>query len=143
MLDISIVLGIVTIIYLVYFRPKLEDAEEKRIFDNRVLGFVDGLYASGMKFGCTDSEMRIYVTQMLNKAHKLPGNQTLLEHTIRSPNRPGIDGRTYRSHIGLHGEHIHFALLCIIHRVDSYYRADTIVQCEQLLLETPDFTISY
>lgn len=139
---LSILLALFPIIYLAYIHPKQEKREDRQAFDNRVLAVIDGLYISGMKFGCTDSEMRHYAMQMLEKAHKLPSGQYLFDYTITNRESKGY-GRTFKSRIGLHGEHIHFALLCIIHRVDSYYHADTIAQCEQLLLETPNSSIFY
>lgn len=116
--------------YLFYFRPKIEEANKVRIFDHSVLAVIDGLFLAGMHFSCTDFEMRSYVSNLLQKAHQLPGNQMLLSHTCTT-NRLG----TFNSHIGLHGEHIIFALLCIIQYGKDYNKPDLIAHCEEMLIE--------
>ena len=119
------VLVLALLAWLVYFRPRQKAAHDALVFDNRVLATIDGLYLSGMKFGCTDFEMQGHARRLLEKAHALPGNQTLLKHTC--PN-----GYTYHSHTGLYGEHITFALLCIIDYADD---KQLIAQCEKLLID--------
>lgn len=117
--------------WVFYFRPKHDIREDSRIFDNRVLATIDGLYISGMKFGCTGFEMRAHARRLLEKAHALPDNQTLLSHTIYDP-ESGWNGHTFHSHIGLNGEHITFALLCIIDYTDD---SELVAQCEGFLRE--------
>lgn len=123
---LSAILMLAALFYVIYLRPKQEERREQLIFDNRVLATIDGLHLSGMKFGCTDFEMRAYAKRLLEKAHALPGNQLLLKHTTRH-------GYTFYSHTGLHGEHITFALLCIIDYAEGYDDQDLITQCEKLL----------
>lgn len=138
---LSGILMLAALFYIIYLQPKQEKRREQLIFDNRVLATIDGLYLSGMKFGCADFEMRAHARRMLEKAHALPDGEYLLSHTItmHSAGR----GRFFRSRIGLHGEHRHFALLCIIDRADPHYNAELIAQCEEALLLSPDSVISY
>lgn len=133
------VVVIALLAWLIYFRPKNQDKNDALIFDNRVLATIDGLYLSGMKFGCTDFEMRAHARRLLEKAHTLPDNEFLLEHTITDPNSNWND-YTFRSHIGLYGEHITFALLCIIDHADN---EELIVKCEQLLIQARHTQIPY
>lgn len=124
---LSGMLMLAALFYVIFLRPKQEKRRDQITFDNRVLGFIDGLYASGMKFGCTDFEMRAHARRLLEKAHALPSNQLLLEHTCSN-------GFAFRSHTGLHGDHICFALLCIIDRADPERDAELISQCEAMLI---------
>lgn len=123
------ILFVVGISYLIYFRPKWEEKRDALIFDNRVLATIDGLYLSGMNFGCSDFAMRNHARHLLEKAHALPNNQFLLEHTR-------ANGYTFRSHMGLYGDHINFALLCIIDYAKVDENEDLIKQCEQLLISS-------
>lgn len=123
------ILMLAALFYIIYLQPKQEKRREHLIFDNRVLATIDGLYLSGMKFGCTDFEMRAHAKRLLEKAHTFPGNQLLLEHTTKH-------GHTFHSHTGLHGDHISFALLCIIDYAKGCDDQDLITQCEKLLKQT-------
>lgn len=125
------VLVIGGLVYLFFLRPKIEAAKYSRIFDSRVLSVIDGLHLSGIKFGCTDFEMRAYTKQLLDKAHSIPSAETLLTHTFyRNQNC-----WTFNSHTGLHGEHTTFALLCVIDYCKNYDKPDLIAQCEEMLIE--------
>ena len=131
---VFLVAFICALAYIVYFRGMFERKRDRQAFDNRVLATIDGLYLSGVNFGCTDFEMRSYATRLLEKAHALPDNQTLLEHTI-SARGSAFHGSVFRSHTGLHGDHITFALLCIIEYAKDHDNQTLITQCEQLLIE--------
>lgn len=124
---------------LIYFGPTRERKRNNLIFDNRVLATIDGLSLAGMNFGCADFEMRSHARRLLEKAHALPDNQLLLEHTISAPDTTR-HGLTFRSHTGLHGEHIAFALLCIINYTDN---PELIQQCERLLTQSSHTQIHY
>lgn len=139
----SILFAILALVWLIYLRPKFERKKDALIFDNRVLSFIDGLYLSGMRFGCADFEMRSYVARLLRKAHALPGTEHLIEHAISVPQWPKLDGMIFRSHIGLHGEHISFAILCIIEYAKEYDKHDLLVQCDQLLTEARQMGVNY
>lgn len=138
---LSGMLMLAALFYVIFLRPKQEKRRDQITFDNRVLATIDGLSLSGMKFGCADFEMRAYAKRMLEKAHALPDGQYLLSHTITT--HPVGRGRFFRSRIGLHGEHMHFALLCVIDRADPYYNAELIAQCEEALLLSPESQTSY
>lgn len=136
-------LVIAGLVYVIFLRPRFEDKRDALIFDNRVIAVIDGLYLSGMKFGCTDFEMRSYARRLLKKAHSIPDNQTLLSHTIVAPDRPNIDGWTFDSHTGIYGDHIVFALLCLIEYGKETGHQNLITQCEQLLLDARQMKIHY
>lgn len=129
--------------YLFYFRTYFEEKRNILIFNNRVLSVIDGLYLAGVNLGCTDFEMRSYAKDLLAKAHALPGNEMLLEHTVIDSGIPAIDGFTFRSHIGTHGGHITFALLCIIDRAKKYDKISVVHHCERLLLEAQSMESHY
>lgn len=112
------------ILDIAIFQPRRKKRQDDSMFDNRVLGFVDGLHLSEVvRFGCANSEMRRYVAYQLSKAHKIPDNQYLIEYKTAS-------GWCYCSHIGLHGEHELFALLCIAQYAKEYGKADLASWCE-------------
>lgn len=124
--DLSSILSgplvIAGLVYIFYFRPKFEKAHSDAAFDHRVLGFIDGLYLSGINFGCSASEMRHYVEHRLAEAHQLPGNQFLIEHVTSQ-------GRIYYSHMGTH-DHMLFALLCIAKYAKTRGNDDLLSWCE-------------
>lgn len=88
--------------YVVFIRPKIEKAREDSDFDSRVLAFVEGLRFSGLDLR---AEILRYVEDQLERAHKLPGNQALIEYTTEQ-------GWCYRSWTG-EGDHMLFAVICI------------------------------
>lgn len=130
---------------MIYFSPKREEKKEALIFDNRVLAVIDGLYLSdsGINFRCTEKQMRSYASLLLEKAHALPGTKTLLSHTIAYLDHPNVIGRTFHSRIGTHGQHIVFALLCIIEYGKDHDNLELIKQCEQLLLTAHTMGATY
>ena len=136
MVSVSTLLLIASIAYIVYFRPKFEESQNQRAFDDRVLGFIDGLYISGVKFGCTDFEMRHYVKMLLSKAHALPGNQFLMEHITAK-------GWGYTSRTGLHGDHMTFALLCVIQYAKECENNELISLCEDMLVSARVSEVHY
>ena len=140
---IALCILVVCFSYLFYFRFYFQEKKETLVFDNRVLSVIDGLYLSGMKFGCTDFEMRSYTKDLLKKAHALPSTEFLLEHTVTDSGIPALDGLTFRSHTGLFGDHITFALLCIIDRAKKYDKSSVVHHCERLLLEARDMGTHY
>ena len=140
---LSVLLVIASLVYVIFLRPKFEDKRDALIFDNRVIAVIDGLYLSGMKFGCTDFEMRSYARRLLKKAHSIPDNQTLLSHTIVAPDRPNIDGWTFDSYTGIYGDHLVFALLCLIEYGKETGNLELIAQCEHLLLEARIMAVHY
>lgn len=140
---IALCILVVCFSYLFYFRFYFQEKKETLVFDNRVLSVIDGLYLSGMKFGCTAFEMRAYAKDLLKKAHSLPDTETLLKHTVTNSGIPALDGFTFRSHTGLFGDHITFALLCIINFAKECDNFSLLHQCEQLLLEARDMGTHY
>ena len=116
-------------LYRFFLKPKFDEARSNLEFDNRVLGTLDGLhlasYESGVKFGCTDSELRKYVHCQLEKSHKLPDNQFLIEYTTKR-------GWFYSSHTG-RGDHILFALLCIAQYAQEKNNQQLIDWCESMM----------
>ncbi len=128
---VSCLLVFFGIFYSVFLLPKRKEQRDWLIFENRVLAVIDGLSLSGMRFGCADFEMRSYASYLLDKAHELPGNQTLLSHTPTYQSDV-----TYHSHTGLHGDHLTFALLCIIEYGKEHDNIELISQCEQMLKES-------
>ena len=119
------ILFVSSIVYVIILRPKFESARNNLIFDNRVLGFVDGLYFAEIKFGCSDSEMRQYVKEQLSKAHQLPGNQFLIEYTT-------ANGFRYFSHIG-NGDHYLFSILCIAQYAKDRNNTALVYWCESMM----------
>lgn len=128
---IDILLGaflIIGFLDMFWFSSIREKKRNNLIFDNRVLGFIDGLHFSEVvRFGCADFEMRRYVEDQLSKAHKLPGNQFLIEYTTAS-------GQCYCTHTGLHGDHILFAILCIAQYAKERNNAELVSWCESRML---------
>ncbi len=113
---------------IVWFQPIRKRHRNNLVFDNRVLGFIDGLYFSEIvSFGCADFEMRRYVEDQLSKAHQLPRNQFLIEYTTSS-------GQLYCTHTGLHGDHILFAILCIAQYAKERNNAELVSWCESRML---------
>lgn len=119
--------------YIVYLKPKYEKKRHDLLFDNRVLGFVDAVYfmwecseAPGFRFYCSNSQLRDYIRTQLEKAHSLPDTKLLIRHTVRS-------GYCYSSHIGLHGEHTVFALLCMIQYAKETDNDQLLYWCESHL----------
>ena len=110
------------ILDMLIFQPRREKKRDNLTFDNRVLGFVDGLHFSEVvHFYCPD--MRGYVADQLLQAHQISDNQFLIEYRTAS-------GLIYRSHTGLHGEHELFALLCIAQYAKEYGKDDLVAWCE-------------
>lgn len=100
------------LIYIIFLRPLFEKRRNELIFDNQVIAFIDGLYFSGIEFGCPISDMRIYVKNQLSKAHQLPGNQFLIEYTTSN-------GYRFCSHTSPN-DHMLFAILCIAQFAKEY-----------------------
>lgn len=111
-----------SIIYIVFLRPKFEKMRDELIFDNRVLAFIDGLHLAGIEFGCACFEMRSYVRSQLSKAHRIPGNQCLIEYTTAK-------GFRYCSQTG-NGDHMLFAILCIAQYAKECGNANLVSWCE-------------
>ena len=114
------------ILYVVYLNPKATAKRDASLFDSRVLGYIDALYTADVPFHCTDSEMRRYVSQQLEKAHALPDNHLLIEYTTKK-------GHHYSSHTGLHGEHALFAILCLTQYAQAYGHDDLLCWCESAI----------
>ena len=117
-----IFLFIFSFFYIAVLRPHFNQKKNNLIFDNLVLGFIDGLYYSGIRFYCTDFEMRRYVRDHLAAAHKLPENKHYFEHT--TPN-----GYRYCSRL-IPGEHQLFALLCLAQYAKEYDHSQLLSWCE-------------
>lgn len=119
-------LALVGLVYLFFIQPKFERYRDNLIFDNRVLGFIDGLYLSGIRFGVPDFHMRSYVKDQLRKAHELPGNQFLIEYTC-------ANGWHFSSHTGT-GDHMLFALLCIAQFAKGNEDDELVAWCEEHMI---------
>lgn len=119
------VLFILSLIYIFRLHSRFEKAENEAEFDNRVLGFVDGLYFAEIRFGCSNSEMRRYVKTQLSIAHQLPGNQFLIEYTT-------ANGWQYCSHTG-NGDHYLFAILCIAQYAKDHDNTALVSWCESMM----------
>lgn len=119
------VLFLLSVIYIFRLHSRFEKAEIEAEFDNRVLGFIDGLYFAEIRFGCSDSEMRSYVKTQLSKAHQLPGNQFLIDYTA-------ANGWHYHSHTGK-GDHFLFAILCITQYAKDHDNTALVSWCESMM----------
>lgn len=119
------VLFLLSVIYIFRLHSRFEKAENEAEFDNRVLGFIDGLFFSEIRFGCSDSEMRSYVKTQLSKAHQLPDNQFLIEYTT-------ANGWHYCSHTG-NGDHYLFAILCIAQYAKDHNSTALVSWCESMM----------
>lgn len=122
-------------IYIIFLRPKYEKSRNDLIFDNRVLGFIDGLYLADIDLGCTDFEMRSYVKDQLSKAHDLPDNQFLIEYTT-------AHGYRFHSRTG-NNDHALFAILCIAQYAKEHCDAEVASWCEANLLLASKDSIHY
>ncbi len=128
---------IASLIYIVFLRSKFAQMREDLMFDNRVLGCVDGLLFALESTGTVlvaKSSARSYVKELLAQAHRIPGNQFLIEHTAP-------DGYTYHSHTGLYGEHYLFAILCLAKYAQDHSKEDLLTWCDSLLNQAR--TMSY
>ena len=101
----ALIILTLSLTYITILRPMHKRQTDLLAFDQAVLGFIDALYLAGIPMHCTLLEIRHYISDLLRKAHKLPSNQHLLEHTTPS-------GYTYRSYTG-HHDHAQFALVCL------------------------------
>lgn len=126
---ISGILVICSLIYLIFIRPAIEKKRDNAEFDNRVIGFIDGLYLAGIawKYRCTNSEIRNYVRAQLEKAHKLPSNQFLIEYTTEK-------GRHYCSFTGKNDYQL-FALLCVAEYGKFIGNDELVSYCESMMLD--------
>lgn len=115
------------LLYLVFLRPKFEAKRDNQEFDNLVLGFIDGLYFSGMELGCSGSEIRQYVEAQLFKAHQLPGNECLIKYTTK-------DERIYCSWTGRNDANL-FALLCVAAYAREHGQANLVAWCESKMAQ--------
>ena len=139
---VYIILIVAALAYLFYFKPRTDKRNNDDIFDSRVLSVIDGLYVSGMAFKCTDSQMRSYARSQLERAHNLPSTQSLFEHKIATLGN-AWRGSVIRSHIGRHGEHVTFALLCVIEYAKENNNQHLLTQCEQMLIEANSMERNY
>lgn len=115
------------LIYIIFIKSKIEEARQNRSFDCSVLAFIDGLYLAGVEFKCIRLDLKCYVANQLHKAHKLSGNEFLIEHTTAK-------GLHYSSHIGEH-DHPLFAILCITQYAKEYGNGALLSWCESVLPE--------
>lgn len=122
-------------VYIIFLKPKWEKARNDLIFDNRVFGFIDGLYLAGIDLGCTDFDMRRYVKDQLSKAHHLPGNQFLIEYTT-------AQGWRYCSRTD-NNDHALFAILCIAQYAKEHCDAEVVSWCESNLILASKAGINY
>jgi len=127
---------IIGFIYIFFLRGKIEEERNNLVFDNRVLGFVDALYLSGVKFGCSDFEMRSYVKSQLSNTHSLPGNKRFFEYTA-------TNGMKYSSTTGLRGDHALFAILCIAQYASECNNTKLISWCESTMESARRISIHY
>jgi hypothetical protein len=135
MSSLAIFLTIAGSVYLIWLRPYLDRKREQELFARSVLSFIDGLYIAGIAFSCTADEMRNHARSLLEKADKLPGNQHLLQHTTES-------GFTYKSFTGS-GDHMLFALLCVIDYAKLYSNDKLLQWCESELESSRKAAIGY
>ena len=129
-------LVVAALTYIIFLRPKFEVKRNDLIFDSRAMGFLDALILSGMRFRCTDSEMRHYIENQLEQAHKLPRTETLITHTNKR-------GFTYRSRTGTHGDHILFVILCILQHAKEHDDNELLSWCEEKLEYGRTFSFNY
>ena len=121
--------------YLIFYLPKAEEKKHNAVFDNQVLGCVDGLYLAGdslhgpgdVHFGCALHEMRNYVQHQLSLAHQRHDGEPLIQHTTAK-------GRRYTSST-VRGAHALFAILCIIQYAKEQGIEDLITWCESFMLD--------
>lgn len=123
---VGLVVVLVLLAYIVYFKPKAEEKAANALFDSRVLSVIDGLYLAGLRFRCSLWEMQGYAKDVLRVAHLKPGNACYIEYTAKS-------GFVYRAHVC--SDHALFALICILQYAACDDNAQLTEQCEALLGE--------
>lgn len=130
--DSSVILFGLFIVGVVVYHFFLESKQEKvradLEFDSLVLGFVDGLFFSGLNLKYTTAlDIRRYVEDQLSKAHQLPGNQALIEYTTEQE-------QCYRSWTSKN-EHALFAILCIAQFSKEHGDSGLTSWCESVMEE--------
>ena len=108
--------------YLVYLRPVLEKKRRDLVFDNQVLGYLEGLESSGITSRCFQLDLQGYVGDRLAEAHRLPDNKCLIDYTTK-------DGWTYHSYTRSGNARL-FALLCIAEYAKDRSLDDLVSWCE-------------
>ena len=108
--------------YLFYFRPKFDNKHADEAFDNLVLGVIDGLILADVPAGLCANDLRSYVRRNLAGAHKLPDGEYLINYTA-------TNGFRYTSQTG-RGDHILFAILCLVRYADDTSNAKLLAWCE-------------
>lgn len=114
---------IVGLVYIVFLRPKFEKQRDDHAFDDRALGYFDGLQFPD-KFRLKD-DLRMYVETQLSKAHFGPGNRALIEYTA-------ANGFVYRSWTGKKDYHL-FVVLCIAQYAKEHDRPELAEWCESVM----------
>lgn len=127
MIHLSLVLVIEALLYVFILRPYLEKKADELEFNNRSLGYLEGLYYGDIELGCSVSELRSYLESQLEKAHTLPGNQSLIEYTAGN-------GYRYCSHTG-RDDYKLFVLLCIAQYARNHSNTHLVDWCESKFQE--------
>lgn len=122
-------------VYTFFIRSKLEEKQQRSIFDNQVLGFIDALYLADIPLRCSLSTIQSYVKAQLSKAHALPGNQTLIEHTTPS-------GYTYHSHT-CPNDHAQFSVLCLVQYAKETGNEKLLAWCNDNIVQASKLNIHF
>ena len=122
---LSLIFAIAAFAYLFYLRPKLDDKRSKEDFDNRVLGVIDGLTLADVPVGLCSADLRSYIRRNLAGARNLPDGEYLLNYTA-------ANGFRYESYTG-RGDHILFAVLCLVRYAHDTGRPELLAWCEDHL----------
>lgn len=115
------------LIYIASIEPRAREKKARYAFDNRAIAFLEGLNLAEEFPHRYIYELRPYVKQQLEKAHKLPGNQILIEYTTAK-------GHYFSSYTGPN-DYALFTILCIAQYAQIYEISDLTVWCESRMID--------
>ena len=128
-------LTLFSLFYLFIIRDITERRKEQLIFDNSSLGFVSALYLINIPLHCSLHEIESYIKDQLALAHKLPGNEFLLEYTTPA-------GYTYRSHTS-QNDHALFVILCLVQYAKEHNNNDLLAWCNANIVSASKLHIHF
>lgn len=110
---------------IIYFEPRRKKKAEIAAFDHLVLGVIEGLALADAPVGLCVTDLRSYVRRNLAGARKLPDGEYLINYTA-------ANGFRYESYTG-RGDHILFAVLCLVRYAHDTGRPELLAWCEDHL----------
>lgn len=117
----SAFVGIPLLVYLFYFRPKLEERKEFAQNSAQIIGIIDGLYLANGDF--YPGDVRTSALHHLERSKSLPGN----EPTLTYVSHDGWNYQAFPSDIAL------FAVICVLLYAHSIQKDSLIEQYEHML----------